>query len=246
MRKIQRVLGYRRVSTAGQVESAAGMEAQGEAIRSECSRRGWPEAELIIDEGKSGAILDRPGLTEAINRIADQEVDVLVVAKLDRLSRSVVDFSTLLTWITDDTDCELVVLDVGIDSSTPGGELVANVVAAVANWEAKVIGSRTKEALAAIRSRGEPISRPAVADHPQLLHRIRALRDQVLTLQGVADRINADRVPTLRGGTEWRPSGLQAALGHSRKRPRSRNSTLPRPRSRRSRARKASNTGGTP
>ena len=150
MEQVKRVVGYGRVSTTEQSASGAGLEAQTEAIQAECRRRGWPAADLVVDEGKTGANLDRPGLTEVIEKIARGEVDVLVVAKLDRLSRSVVDFSALLTWITEDTSCKLVVLDLGIDSSTPGGELVANVIAAVANWERRVIGARTQEGLAAI------------------------------------------------------------------------------------------------
>lgn len=217
MKNIDRVLGYARCSTPEQSDSGAGIEAQKGLIEQECCRRGWPSPGFVVDEGSSGATLDRPGLAKLIEEVNEGRVDVVVVAKLDRLSRSVVDFATLLNWFSENTECELLVLDLAIDTSTPGGELVANVVAAVAQWERKIIAARTKDGLAAIRRRGGSISRPAVADHPDLHRRIQALRDEGMTLQGIADLLNGEGVKTLRGGREWRPNAIATCLGYRRR-----------------------------
>ena len=60
------------------------------------------------------------------------------------------------------------------------------------------------------------MGRPAVADRPELLERINQMRADDMTLQAIADQLNAEHVPTLRGGTMWRPSSVQAALGYRR------------------------------
>lgn len=226
------VLGYVRVSTAEQVGSGAGLTAQEVAVREECERRGWTLLDVVRDEGESGKSLDRPGLSYALGRIARGEAAGLVAAKLDRLSRSVVDFGMLLEWFTD-VEATVVALDLGIDTSTPGGRLVANVFASVAEWERDTIAARTSAGLAAVRAEGRPISRTAVADRPELRERIVAMRDEGMTLQAIADTLNTDGVPTPRGGAEWRPSSIQAAAGYRRRPPRRRRAELPAVRRRR-------------
>src|SRR4051794_29938711 len=86
-----RALGYCRVSTGGQVDSGAGLDAQRTALQAEADRRGW-KLELVIEEGLSAKDLNRPALSAALARLDKGEADVLMVSKLDRLSRSVKDF----------------------------------------------------------------------------------------------------------------------------------------------------------
>ena len=94
-----KVVGYLRVSTREQAESGLGLDAQRRAIEAEAVRRGW-EVTWYADEGWSAATLNRPGLTLALRALKRGEVDALVVAKLDRLSRSAVDFGGLLRLAT--------------------------------------------------------------------------------------------------------------------------------------------------
>lgn len=223
----ERLIAYVRVSTEEQASSGLGLAAQQTAVLQEIERRGWQLAELVRDEGQSAGTLDRPGLRHALQAIASGQADGLVVAKLDRLSRSVVDFGLLLEWFTE-AGATLVALDLSIDTSTPGGRLVANVFAAVAEWERDTIAARTRAGLAALRSQGRPTGRPAVADRPELATRIREMREREgLTLQQIADHLNAERVPTLRGGERWRPSSVQTAAGWQRRRPRRKATELP-------------------
>lgn len=221
-----RMIGYIRVSTAEQASSGLGLEAQEKDIRAECERRDWQLLELVRDEGQSAKTLDRPGLRLALERIAAGEAEGLIVSKLDRLSRSVIDFGLLLEWFTE-LEATLVALDLNVDTSTPGGRLVANVFAVVAEWERDVIAARTRAGLQALRARGKPTGRPAVADMPELTTRIRAMRDEGMTLQAIADTLNHEGVPTMRGGKAWRPSSVESAAGYRRRRPRRRPATLP-------------------
>lgn len=222
------MIGYVRVSTAEQAASGLGLADQEKRVREEAKHRGWRLVRIERDEGASGKSLDRPGLKRALEAIAAGRADGLIVAKLDRLSRSVIDFGELLVWFREETRATLVALDLGVDTSTAAGELVANVFAAVAQWERSVIAERTRAALAELRAQGRPVGRAALADHPELQAQIRAMRDgDGLTLQQIADALNAADVPTLRGGSTWRPSSVQSALGYKRPTKRRRRVDLP-------------------
>lgn len=211
-----RVLGYVRVSTTEQAESGLGLASQESAIRAHCARQGWDLLDVIHDDGASAKDLDRTGLRSALDRIAGGEASGLVAAKLDRLSRSVVDFANLMGWC-DSAGCALVALDMGIDTSSPSGRLVANVMAAVAEWERDTIGQRTRDAATVRRARGEQMGRPGVRDsRPALAARIAAERSSGLTWQAIADGLNIEGVPTVRGGSEWRVSSVQGAAGYVR------------------------------
>ncbi|EED6225857.1 recombinase family protein, partial [Salmonella enterica subsp. enterica serovar Haifa] len=85
------VIGYLRVSTDRQ---DYGVDAQREVIEREAERRGWT-VHYIVDHGKSARSLRRDGVQQALSLLASGEYDTLVIAKLDRLSRSVVDFGNI-------------------------------------------------------------------------------------------------------------------------------------------------------
>jgi DNA invertase Pin-like site-specific DNA recombinase len=81
------------------------------------------------------------------------QADALVVAKLDRLSRSVGDFAGLMD-LARRQGWALIALDLGVDTTTPAGEMMANVMASFAQFERRVIAQRTKDALAQAKARG--------------------------------------------------------------------------------------------
>ena len=218
------LIGYARVSTDEQALYGYGLDAQEAKLR-EHARRAGAEMVVIRDEGSSGKTLERPGLMRALTRIAAGDADGLVVAKLDRLTRSVIDFAMILEWFSA-AGALLVALDFDLDTSTPSGRLVATIMAGVAEWERGIIAQRTRDGLAAARAQGRPVGRPAVPD--ELAQRIRHMREEdSMTLQAICDRLNADQVPTARGATAWRPSAIQRALGYERRPRRRKIATLP-------------------
>ena len=147
-------IGYQRVSTTGQAESGAGLADQRRAIEIECERRGWTLDHIFSDEGLSGrSIGRRPALSEALDVLGNGKASVLVTAKLDRLSRSVLDFSSLMAR-AEREGWAIVVLDVNVDTSTPSGEMMAHVVASFAQYERRLISDRTRRALAVKRAEG--------------------------------------------------------------------------------------------
>lgn len=198
------MIGYLRVSTDEQAASGLGLEAQRATIQRYADANGWA-VEWYVDEGASGKSLDRPALQEALSRLhpKKRDVDGLVVAKLDRLSRSVADFAGLLE-LAQKRGWSVVAIDLGVDTSTATGELVANVMASVAKWERRVIGERTSAALQAAKRRGVQLGRPRTLPATSEA-RLLELRAEGLTLEKVAAQLNAEGVPTGREG-RWHAS----------------------------------------
>lgn len=195
-----RVIGYCRVSTEEQGDSRAGLEAQEETIRAEVAHRGWTLIEVRTDVASGKSLRKRDELGRTLRDLAAGHADVLVVAKLDRLSRSVMDFASIMETAKGE-GWSVVVLDMDVDMTTSMGELVANIMISLAQWERRVIGERTRAALAVIKARGTPLGRkPNVA--PETLRLVRVLRDAGKSWQGIADALTREGVPTAQGG-QW-------------------------------------------
>jgi DNA invertase Pin-like site-specific DNA recombinase len=215
IRRGKRAIGYLTVpADLGADKTSAGPD----AIRAACVRAGWKLTEVVRDR-ESGRILERPGLRYALERIASDKANALVISELQHVSRSIVDLGALMAWFRD-TKATLIALDLRIDTSTREGYHVASTLIALSDWERERIASRTRNGLAELRALGQPTGRPAVSDRPELLERICAMREAKLSLRAIADQLNAEQIPTLRGGKEWRPSSIQAALGYRRPGPR--------------------------
>lgn len=203
-----RVIGYTRVSTEEQADSGAGLAAQRAAIEAEVARRGWQLEELVVDAGYSAKDMRRPGVQGALARLESGEAEGLVVAKLDRLSRSTLDFAAVMDRARRQ-EWALVALDCAVDTTTPAGEAMANVLATFAQFERRLIGQRTRDALAAKRAAGVVLGRPSEISFA-LRAQIRADRAGGASLASIAQRLNADGVPTGMGGKRWYPSSVRA------------------------------------
>jgi DNA invertase Pin-like site-specific DNA recombinase len=203
-----------------------GIQAQKRAIREAARVRSWRILEIFVEDPDAGSRLDRPQLRRALELLSRGEAHGMVVSDLDRLTPSLFDLVALLRWFQE-AGCALVLLTPELDTSTAEW---AEAFGRVAEWERTMIATRSREGLAARRRRGEPISRPAVADRPELLDRIKQMHHAGLRLQDIADKLNADGVPTLRGGAKWRPSSIQTAIGYRRPRRETKHAMLPPPR----------------
>jgi|HubBroStandDraft_4_1064222.scaffolds.fasta_scaffold05032_10 DNA invertase Pin-like site-specific DNA recombinase len=200
------VAGYVRVSTEEQGISGAGLEAQRAAIQSECTRRGW-ELLAIFEDVASGKSLIRPGLAQAQAAIAEGQAVALVVAKLDRLSRSVHDFSGLLLR-AEREGWGLRILDPDVDTVSPTGTLLAHITSAVAEWERRIIGQRTKAALEVKRAQGVRLGRPPLVTE-ELRRSIRSAHRHGRSWSEIARRLEARAVPTPTGRGHWFPSSVR-------------------------------------
>ena len=201
-----RAIGYARVSTNGQ---EYGLEAQESRI-SEWAQEGGHELIGIESDRASGrSTRRRPGLDRCLAELRNG-ADVLVVAKLDRLSRSALDFAKLVEQ-SQREGWSLAVLDIGVDMTTPNGRLVAGILAQVAQWERELIGARTKDALAEAKGAGVRLGRrPALPT--RVVKRIKREREKGATLAAIADGLNTDGIPTAHGGERWWPATVRTVL----------------------------------
>jgi DNA invertase Pin-like site-specific DNA recombinase len=203
-----KIVGYLRVSTAGQAENGHSIDSQRGAISREADRRGWEI--LWVEDAASGKDLERPGMTYALHLTG--QTTGIVASRLDRLSRSVLDFATLLARARAE-GWNVVSLDLGLDLSTPYGQFGAHVLMAAAQLERDLISARTKEGLAAAKAKGI-LPGPRRSTVPaEITDKISTLLAKGATLAEVANQLTQDRVP-LPSGREgvWQPTQVRRAL----------------------------------
>ena len=205
------VITYSRVSTTEQADSGLGLTAQARSIDNALQARGWTSTATLTDEGVSGSVAPekRPQLAEALRMLAAGEADTLVVAKLDRATRSVADLCQLLD-LSDKQGWDFIALDLGIDTSTPMGRAMAQMAGVFSELERKMIGQRTSDALQALKGNGRRLGRP-VETQDATRQRIAAERAKGKSLRAIAEGLTADGISTARGGA-WHASTVKAVL----------------------------------
>jgi DNA invertase Pin-like site-specific DNA recombinase len=219
-----KTLGYVRVSTDKQAERGISLEAQAEKIKAMAVVHSSKLAEIIVDGGESAKSLNRPGMARLLAMVDAGEVQTVIIAKLDRLTRSVKDLCTLLERF-ERRGVALVSVAESLDTSSAAGRLVLNIMTAVSQWEREAIGERTRDAMRHKRSNGErvgniPYGYRLAADGRHLeqdpgeqtvLAEIRRFRREGATLRGIAAALNHRALQTRRG-TAWRLESVARAL----------------------------------
>ena len=202
---------YLRVSTSEQSLSGLGIEAQRATVLGYAQRKELTILDEYCDQGISAKSLrGRPGALAALEAVRSGKAAGLLVAKMDRLSRSVVDGASLMEQAARE-GWALHFADLDIDTSTPAGEMAANIIISGSQYERRLISQRTRDALAAKRARGERLG-AAPALPPEVTRRIIAERQQGRTFQAIAGGLMTDKVPTARGKARWYPATIKAVL----------------------------------
>jgi DNA invertase Pin-like site-specific DNA recombinase len=213
-------LGY---VSAREPEAVDGQELRDQmaAIDTACCQRGLALDEVIADLVQiEDTRPERPGLQYALRRLEAGEASCLVVAELGRLSGSAPEIGYIVEWLRR-REARLVAVDDGLDTGTRTGGKAADMLASLRAFDGQQRSSARTGHLHPVPEQGPSrrangSSGPASDDVSALKERIKAMRESGMTLQAIADSLNAENVPTLRGGTMWRPSGVQAAAGYSR------------------------------
>lgn len=161
---------YARVSTDRQT-----VDMQIHELKEYVKRRGWNLYREFIDQGYSGSDTKRPAFQEMMNEAKKRKFDVLLVWKLDRLSRSMKDLVMVLNELGG-LGIDFVSYDNNLDTSTPTGKLVFHVIGAVAEFEKDIIKERVKAGLENARRKGKKLGRPGVGD--SVIETARALREE--------------------------------------------------------------------
>jgi site-specific DNA recombinase len=142
-----KVIGYTRVSTAEQADKGMSLSAQRAKIEAYCQLYDLELVTVIEDAGLSGKTLNREGLQLALTMLRKGKAEGLVIGKLDRLTRSVIDGGTLIADYFGEKGYQLFSVTDHINTRTAAGRLVLNVLLSVSQWEREAIGERTRDAL---------------------------------------------------------------------------------------------------
>jgi DNA invertase Pin-like site-specific DNA recombinase len=168
MAKSKRVAIYIRVSTDGQT-----VENQRRELRSAAKRHGWQVVETFADEGISGAKGrdKRPGLDKLLMGVARRDFDLIAAWSVDRLGRSLQDLIGILGEVHA-KGVGLYLHQQGLDTTTPAGEAMFQMLGVFAQFERAMIRERVNAGLATARAQGKTLGRPKVA--PAVEKRVRA------------------------------------------------------------------------
>jgi site-specific DNA recombinase len=219
-----RTAGYVRVSTDRQADHGVSLEAQQAKIRAMATVRGVELEEVIIDGGESAKDLNRPGVQRLLELVENQRIDAVIVAKLDRLTRSVKDLSQMLE-LFEKRKVALISVAESLDTGSAAGRLVITIMGAVSQWEREAIGERTRDALRHKRSQGQRVGNIAFGfrlgpdgEHLEqnpaeqaALAEIRTLRSQGHSMRRIAAVLN-HRSHLTRRGTPWRLESVARVL----------------------------------
>ena len=208
-------IGYVRVSTDKQADHGVSLEAQAEKIRAMAVVHGADLADIIVEAGESAKNLNRPGMARLLQLVDGRQLKIVIISKLDRLTRSVKDLCMLLERF-ERRGVALISVAESLDTSSAAGRLVLNIMTAVSQWEREAIGERTRDAMRHKRNQGQRVGNIAygyrLANDEQhlepdeteqaILAHIRARRES-MTLRGLAAELNAQGFRTRRG-SPWR------------------------------------------
>jgi site-specific DNA recombinase len=229
-------VAYARVSTAKQVNDGVSLDAQEAKLRKAAQDRNLELLEVIVDAGVSGKDMDRPGMSRLLELVRRREVGYVIIPKLDRLGRSVLDILQTIEMFRDH-DVQLLSIAEQYDTTSPHGMLVLRIMASVAELERDMTIQRTIDALEykksiGLRSGNVPYGkrllnpdakRTGSYAHPEfglltddegeqaVIAAVRKLRAQNASTQAIADELNLAGFTT-RKGTAWKKQYVHAIL----------------------------------
>ena len=226
-------IGYVRVSTGHQVDSGLSIEAQKVKLEAAAQLHDFNLVRIIEDAGASGKNLDRPGMTQLLGLIDTSHADVVIITKLDRITRSTADLAGLIERLhtarraDGARGVDLISTSESLDTTSAAGRLVVNILGSVAAWEREAIVERTKDALQQKRAQGMaagnvPWGYSKLEDgrlipndtERRVLKEIKALRTDGVGWTEVALEIT-DRGHRTRRGSRWTRQGVtQIAQGN--------------------------------
>ena len=172
---------YARVSTDRQTTDSQLIE-----LRDFVRRAKWKVYREYIDNGYSGKNTQRPAYTEMLSDARYRRFDLLLVWKLDRLSRSLKDLITTLDELGH-LGIDFVSYDNQLDTSSPSGKLVFSIIGAVAEFERDIIGERVRAGLANARLKGKKLGRPQIPKSDQ--KKIITLKNQGLSNRAIGKKL---------------------------------------------------------
>jgi site-specific DNA recombinase len=226
-------IGYVRVSTQEQATEGVSLDAQRDRLTAYCNMNGIKLIDIKADEGISGSTLERPGLQAALQTLRRGRANTLIVAKLDRLSRSLRDVCSLVDEMFSDEKYHLLSLCGMVNTHSAAGRMVLLNLANYNQYERELISERTRDALQHMKAQGVRLG-PApygyelshdcdehgrrklipLAHEQDVLRQIESMRADGLKLREIAWRLNEAKIPARRDGI-WRATRISIVLQRS-------------------------------
>lgn len=220
-----KALAYVRVSTEEQAREGISLQNQESRIRAFCQAKDWGLADVLVDEGYSGSSLDRPRMQELIRRCQRREVDVVVIYKLDRLTRSVRDLGYLVQDVFGKYETAFSSIQDNFDTTTANGKLILNILGSVAQWERDIVVERTRDVMAhkrlSLKLIGAiPMGFDLAGDGETLVpneqeldvvRQMMLLRQAGHSFQTISEKLNDDGTPAKQGG-RWYSKTVRSVL----------------------------------
>jgi site-specific DNA recombinase len=223
-------VGYVRVSTDSQAQEGVSLDAQREKLKAYCSLH---EVELIgihSDEGLSASSLKRPGLQSALKLLQTGHANTIVVVKLDRLTRSLLDLDGLVRRYFASERFHLLSVSETLDTRTAMGRFVLYILGLIAQWEREAISERTKEALRHLKEKGVRIGaieyglrrtaeldeqgHRCIVEAPEeldVIRRILAMHQDGKSARAIGRELERLKLPGPRG-PNWNPNAVLRVL----------------------------------
>lgn len=216
--KPTKAVAYLRVSTDKQAEKGTSLSAQREQVGAYAKLYGLEIVEWIEDGGESAKSLRRPGLKRALKALDSGDAKALIVAKLDRLTRSVRDLAELMDRYFGSGRYGLLSVGEQVDTRSATGRMVLNVITTISQWERERIGERVADMHKVKASRGERVGKPpfgykvgsdgrSLVEHrgeQKTLRQILALRERGLSYQRIAEELT--ETGRAARGSRWHPT----------------------------------------
>ena len=211
-----RAIGYVRVSTDKQADRGVSLEAQQEKVRAMAVVHGAELIHVVVDAGESAKSLDRPGMRQVLEMVRHGTIGIVIVAKLDRLTRSVKDLAVLLE-LFQRRGVALISVAEALDTGSAAGRLLLNIMTSVSQWEREAIGERTRDAMRHKKANLQFVGNlpygyqlcsdrrtvePCPAEQ-EIRHKIERCRKRGHSYRIIADTLNQLGYRT-RSGSRWR------------------------------------------
>jgi site-specific DNA recombinase len=216
-------IGYCRVSTREQADEGVSLAAQQDKIESFANSKDLDLVECIVEEGVSGSVplKERDGGSLIFEAIQNRGVRVVIATKLDRLFRDALD-CLAMTREWEKLGVKVLLLDMGVDFSTPTGKAFLTNAASFAELERNLISERTKDGLAQVKKEGIKLggvgwgwtrvdvldekgrfNQAVVTEEIEIVIRIKKMREGGCTFQHICDVLDSEGIKTKKGGKWW-------------------------------------------
>ena len=210
-----KVYGYARVNNRRGPSKKLSIRQQAQIIENYAAQRGWELEKIFSDTAETSVSLELPNLQKIIQLAEEEKMDRLIVARLDRVTRSIRTIHQFLQKVCAAHGVVFVSVEEDLDSSTEPGRLALETIRLIAKWDSKMISDRTKALVEQKRSVGERVGHAPfgfVYEKKKLIpflkelkvvYLIREKRDQEsLSYHKIAKLLNESQIPAKRGG-KW-------------------------------------------